>query len=176
MSPLTDPQWDFAAEQLGGWTPELREEKRQAGKREAKAEMDQRRRERLRNNGPREPYTNEVIGDRDGWICGICQDRVDRRYVSPDPASPSVDHIVPVELGGPDTLDNVRITHLFCNMDRADAPAHTVPVVTVRLPDGRTASLGGDLPARAGHTPEEARARLAAKIAGLQARNTATGT
>lgn len=131
----------------------------------ATARANRRRKERMLANGPRESYTLEEMGDRDAWVCGLCHDSVDRQYIFPDPASPSVDHVLEIVLGGTDNRDNVRITHLFCNQDRRDSPARTVPPITLRGPNGLTLKLGGDRPARPGWTPEEARARLAARIA-----------
>lgn len=58
-----------------------------------------------------------------GWSCGICANPVEplRRY--PDPMSVSVDHIVPVSLGGSNRRDNVRAAHLICNIRRGDGLA-----------------------------------------------------
>jgi hypothetical protein len=61
------------------------------------------------------------VGERDRWVCGLCQDT--GRLVDPSPdatraLSPSIDHIVTVSDGGTHTRDNVRITHLWCNTER----------------------------------------------------------
>jgi hypothetical protein len=61
------------------------------------------------------------IWDRDDWLCLIpgCKLgplRVDLR--KPESLSPSVDHIVPLSLGGADTAPNKRSAHLFCNLSR----------------------------------------------------------
>lgn len=64
-------------------------------------------------------------------VCGICGKPVDKTLVFPDPQSPSVDHIVPLSLGGhPLRRDNLRLTHLGCNNGRGNRP--TVRVVTSR--------------------------------------------
>jgi hypothetical protein len=70
---------------------------------------------------PAETFTTADIGERDGWICGICQDT--SRLVNPQPGSPraltpSIDHIIPVASGGTHTRDNVQITHLWCNVEK----------------------------------------------------------
>jgi hypothetical protein len=60
----------------------------------------------MRANCPVERFTKIEIGERDGWLCGICQDRghlVDPSRRRPDPRSPSIDHIVPVIAGGTHT-------------------------------------------------------------------------
>lgn len=67
---------------------------------------------------PHDRYTREGIGERDGWICGLCDDPIDRARLYPDPRAPSVDHIRHLSNDGTDTLDNVRITHWGCNHER----------------------------------------------------------
>lgn len=57
----------------------------------------------MRANGPVESITVDEVGERDDWICGICQDT--SRQVDPSPGalwalSPSIDHIIPVSSGG----------------------------------------------------------------------------
>jgi hypothetical protein len=42
--------------------------------RAAKRQQDQRRRDRMRANGPVERFTVAEIGERDRWLCGICRD------------------------------------------------------------------------------------------------------
>lgn len=56
------------------------------------------------------------IFDRDGWICGICDDPVDRAMEYPDPMSVSLDHIIPLSKGGSHTPENVQCAHLDCNL------------------------------------------------------------
>jgi 5-methylcytosine-specific restriction endonuclease McrA len=36
----------------------------------------------------------------------------------PDRRYPTIDHIVPLSVGGTDTRDNVQIAHLFCNLSK----------------------------------------------------------
>ena len=56
------------------------------------------------------------IYERDGWICGICSDVVDRSLQFPHPLSASLDHIVPMSLGGPHIATNTQCSHLECNL------------------------------------------------------------
>jgi len=89
--------------------------------RAAKREQDRRRRILIRAAGPVESITATEIGERDDWVCGICQDTVrlvDARPDAPRALSPSIDHIIPVSRGGKHTRSNVRITHLWCNVER----------------------------------------------------------
>jgi len=87
----------------------------------ARQAQDQRRRDRMRAAGPVESFTVAEIGERDSWICGICQDPgrlVDLSPGAPRALSPSIDHVVAVSDGGPHVRANVRITHLWCNVER----------------------------------------------------------
>lgn len=70
-----------------------------------------------KSNG-REPYTREEIFVRDALKCHLCQELVDLTLKKPHPMSASVDHLVPVSLGGPDTKNNVKTAHLRCNIQR----------------------------------------------------------
>lgn len=67
-----------------------------------------------------EPFTSIEIFERDGWHCGICDEPVDRELRYPDPMSASLDHIVPLSKGGGHTRENVRCSHLGCNVRRGN--------------------------------------------------------
>lgn len=67
-----------------------------------------------------EVVDRDVVGDRDGWRCGICRRKVNRRLPYPHPRSASLDHIVPLSQDGKHTYANVRITHLTCNTARGN--------------------------------------------------------
>jgi hypothetical protein len=59
------------------------------------------------------------IGERDGWVCGICLDH-EHPVVLPGtdvrgPLSGAVDHIVPRHKGGTDDPANLQMAHRFCN-------------------------------------------------------------
>lgn len=62
----------------------------------------------------------EEVFERDGWICQLCGDPIDREAEWPDPYSPSLDHVVPLARGGAHTYDNVQCTHLRCNLSKGD--------------------------------------------------------
>ena len=52
--------------------------------------------------------------------CGICGRPVDFDKKSPDPWSPTLDHIIPISKGGdPASLENLQLAHLFCNSMKA---------------------------------------------------------
>lgn len=58
-----------------------------------------------------------AIYERDGWTCHICRQAVDRDDPNGDLA-PSLDHIVPRSLGGPNADDNLACAHRSCNSKR----------------------------------------------------------
>ena len=71
-----------------------------------------------------ERFTLTDVIDRDGWKCGICGKRVEPGSKGRD--RPSLDHIVPLALGGPHTLANAQLAHFGCNAakgHRATIPA-----------------------------------------------------
>ncbi|WP_244328694.1 HNH endonuclease [Streptomyces marokkonensis] len=143
---------------------------------DAKRVQDRRRRERMRSNGSVERYTAVEIGDRDGWICGLCQDPVEQAYQHPDPRSPSIDHVRTIAAGGANTRDNVRLTHWGCNHERnASTPLETVEeaaaqrAVLIRIPALQAYAeilRAEDMVRRsqAFHSPERYRAKLARRV------------
>lgn len=56
-------------------------------------------------------------------ICAICRIPIDPTLAWPRPQSRSVDHIVPLALGGTHEQSNLQWTHLVCNLKKgAQAP------------------------------------------------------
>ena len=54
-------------------------------------------------------------------ICAICGRPVDMSLKSPDPMSPSVDHIIPINKGGhPSDINNLQLAHRACNRMKSD--------------------------------------------------------
>ena len=54
-------------------------------------------------------------------ICGICGKPVDKNLVWPNPLSPTVDHIIPVDKGGhPSSMDNLQLAHMACNRQKSN--------------------------------------------------------
>lgn len=62
-------------------------------------------------NLPTDNHTRLEVFERDSGICQICDEVLDYNNWHED-------HIIPIVLGGPDTLDNVRATHPSCNLSR----------------------------------------------------------
>lgn len=69
-----------------------------------------------------EPINRLVVFRRDGWLCGICGDPVAREDAS-------LDHVIPMSLGGPHLYSNVQCSHLLCNVRKAASmPEEVVPL------------------------------------------------
>ena len=64
------------------------------------------------------PERRLSIYERDGWLCGICGDPVDRDADALANLAPSLDHIVPRSLGGGHESENLRTAHRVCNSRR----------------------------------------------------------
>lgn len=60
-------------------------------------------------------YRRADVFAEHGHLCSICTDPIDSSLAWPHPMSPSIDHVVPIALGGGDTPENVRPAHLRCN-------------------------------------------------------------
>lgn len=73
-----------------------------------------RRRARLRDAFV-EDFTREEIFERDGWTCGLCAEPIDQDLSYPDPMSASLDHVIPLALGGEHSRANAQAAHLSCN-------------------------------------------------------------
>jgi hypothetical protein len=104
--------------------------------RSARPALDRRRRDRMQAAGPVESFTVAEIGDRDGWVCGICQDMARLVDASPGAAralSPSIDHVIAVSDGGPHARANVRIAHLWCNVERNNSKLLTPEYMRAQL-------------------------------------------
>lgn len=63
-----------------------------------------------------ESFPPAEIYARDGWRCGLCRRKVDVGLTYPHPRSASLDHIVPLSLGGEHVRSNVQLAHLGCNV------------------------------------------------------------
>lgn len=54
-------------------------------------------------------------------VCAICGKPVDKTLTYPHPLSATVDHIIPVALGGhPSAINNLQLAHWTCNRQKSD--------------------------------------------------------
>ncbi len=74
------------------------------------------RRMRIEVAGQVEVVTRAAIYERDGWTCMLCADPIDRNRTYPDPMCASLDHVVPLSMGGTNAAENLQASHLVCNM------------------------------------------------------------
>ncbi len=65
-----------------------------------------------------EPVSKKRVFERDRWRCGICRRKVNPRLRYPHDMSASLDHVVPMSLGGGHLYVNVQCAHLKCNVDK----------------------------------------------------------
>lgn len=63
-----------------------------------------------------ERFRDEEIYERDGWICQLCGEPIDRAAYPPHPRSRNIDHIVPIVRGGQHTRENCQAAHRICKM------------------------------------------------------------
>lgn len=81
-------------------------------------ERGARKRRALKAAVPSDRPTRSDVVERDGTDCGLCNGPVDLSIQYPDPRSPSLDHVIPISKGGHDTMDNVQLSHLRCNLKK----------------------------------------------------------
>jgi len=76
-----------------------------------------RRKAKIKSNGF-EPYNDREIFMRDGWICKICGKKVKKKARVPHHMAPTIDHIVPIDMGGQDSPINVQLACFKCNYEK----------------------------------------------------------
>ncbi len=59
-----------------------------------------------------------AIFERDGWVCQLCGEAVDPAREFPDPLSPSLDHVIPLDRGGAHVPENCQLAHFGCNASK----------------------------------------------------------
>jgi hypothetical protein len=67
-----------------------------------------------------ETFAPTEVFQRDNWLCGLCGEPVDQTLKYPDPMSASLDHVIPISLGGEHSRANTRCSHLICNIRRGN--------------------------------------------------------
>ena len=157
--------WTYEVLNEEAWSLLDPDERRAEQRRALRRRQNRRRAERLRSNGPRERFTLEQVGDRDGWICAICRTSASKTFRSPHPCSASVHHVIEVVEGGTDTLDNVVLAHRFCNSDSYTWGPCPPDEARAHLAD--RVLYGKHGPDRRKRIPEPAAIALAAEIMGV---------
>lgn len=72
------------------------------------------------------PVKRLAIYERDHWTCQLCNESVDPSLIKGyEDWAPSLDHIVPRSKGGGDGLENLRLTHRWCNAIRGAEDYHS---------------------------------------------------
>ncbi len=62
-----------------------------------------------------ETFDNREVLERDGWRCQICGRKLRKAAKYPHPQAATVDHIIPLALGGEHSLRNVQCACRQCN-------------------------------------------------------------
>lgn len=84
-----------------------------------------------RSTTTRDHHRNQIRRTRAN--CGICGEPIDYKLHYLDPGAFVVDHIVPLALGGPDTIENKQAAHRHCNRVKSDkAPEETAAIAAPR--------------------------------------------
>jgi len=73
------------------------------------------RRDAVKRNAFVENVYRARIYERDQWRCQLCCKKVNRKAVVPHPKAPTLDHILPISLGGTHEPANVQLACFMCN-------------------------------------------------------------
>jgi 5-methylcytosine-specific restriction endonuclease McrA len=63
-----------------------------------------------------------------GWKCHLCGELIDKELRLPNDMAATIDHVVPISLGGQHIWDNVAPAHAFCNFRKGNV-AHVDQLV-----------------------------------------------
>ena len=75
-------------------------------------------------------------------VCGICGKPVNKKLKYPDPMSPCIDHIIPVDRGGhPSDIDNLQLAHMSCNRQKSNKIVESVKDKPQKVADNRDLPL-----------------------------------
>lgn len=76
-----------------------------------------------------EHFTLEDIAERDKYRCGLCKKRVDMTLKVPEFMAPTLDHVLPVAMGGDHTRANAQLAHFICNSSKSDGGSQQLALV-----------------------------------------------
>lgn len=61
-----------------------------------------------------------ALYERDGWMCWLCSEPIDRLAHANSDRAPSLDHVIPRSRHGSNEDSNLRTAHRVCNARRRD--------------------------------------------------------
>lgn len=93
----------------------------------------QRRRRAAGYGLPAQTLDLDALWLSSGGACGICAGPIDRRLEWPHPDSPSIDHILPLSMGGAHEQENAQWAHLACNLRKGNRPSETPALAAGRV-------------------------------------------
>lgn len=79
-----------------------------------------RRRRMARRMSTAGAYTLTEIAERDGFRCHLCGGSVSMSLSGMEKWGPTIDHLLPISLGGLDDRANVALAHRVCNVRRGN--------------------------------------------------------
>jgi 5-methylcytosine-specific restriction endonuclease McrA len=68
------------------------------------------------------------VYERDNWKCQLCHEPVDRTLHGWDRMAATLDHIVPLTLGGLHIYTNVQLAHRACNSAKSNHYSGQLPL------------------------------------------------
>jgi 5-methylcytosine-specific restriction endonuclease McrA len=92
------------------------------GRRCKQGDIGDRRRARIKHNFVDVVRRSRVF-ERDGYRCHICGQKTDRTKCVPHPRAPTIDHLIPIALGGEHSHVNVATAHFLCNATKSSTGA-----------------------------------------------------
>ncbi len=78
-----------------------------------------RRRLRQRNNFIHD-VDPLVVYERDNYTCQLCLKHVEMHTKAPSKFAPTLDHTIPLALGGAHSYQNIKLAHFICNSTKSD--------------------------------------------------------
>lgn len=67
-----------------------------------------------------EGFNRQAIYERDHWVCQLCGELVDSQLPGNHPRGATLDHLVPVSVGGDHSPGNLQLAHRCCNSAKRD--------------------------------------------------------
>jgi len=106
--------------------PEIKRERNKKNKNIEKKRSSWRKRNALIKGNKAEYYSEKDVLSLYGTLCYLCEKEIDLKASRRSGLGINwenglnIDHVVPISLGGPDILSNVRPTHVLCNIKKGN--------------------------------------------------------